>query len=65
MSADDKLTLMEEQQQTKAIRPPLVERVRSGEFRREREEASRRMREMREEVEYHLAEAKRLRDSLR
>jgi len=56
---------MEEQKQVETERPRLVERVRSGQFRREREEASRRMRETREDMERHLAEAKRLRDSLR
>lgn len=56
---------MEEQRQIKKERPPLQERVRSGEFRREREEASRRLREMREEAERHLAESQRLLDSLR
>jgi hypothetical protein len=56
---------MEEQRQIEKERPSLQDRVRSGEFRREREEALRRLREMREEAERHLAESQRLLDSLR
>jgi hypothetical protein len=56
---------MEEQKQMSQDYLSLVERVLSGEYRREREEESRRMRKIREEAEYHLAEAQRLLDSQR
>jgi hypothetical protein len=44
---------------------PAVQRIASGEYRRESEESLRKMREIREDAERHLARAKRLRASLK
>jgi len=56
---------MEESKHTrKGLSPELLNFI-SPEQRRKREERRRRMRERREKMEWHLAEAKRLRDSLK
>lgn len=44
---------------------PAAHKIDFSRYRRESEESSRRMREIREDAERHLAEAKRLRDSLK
>jgi hypothetical protein len=54
----------ENRQPKKGISPELLEFI-SPEQRRKREERRRRTREHREKAEWHLARAKRLRDSLK
>lgn len=56
---------MKEQSNIEEDLAPELQRIISGEYRREREEAYRRMRARREAAERHLENAKLLRDSLK
>jgi hypothetical protein len=56
---------MKEQEHMRKGPSPAAHKIDFSRYRRESEESSRRMREIREDAERHLAEAKRLRDSLK